>query len=152
MKLQSLTVQNIRSFEAEKRIEFNDDFTILIGPNAGGKSNILDIITITLRQFLLHPWGVTRENDASGPYFQFRSEVPFGNIHHELAKFFGSTGPSRITLEIQLSQQDVDNVRLLVGQRDILSQVAKRFRGAEGKDLEMQGWESSALGFAWTHI
>ena len=145
MKLKSLTVKNIRSFAAEKRIDFNDDFTILIGPNGGGKSNILDIITITLRQFLLAPWGVTRESDLSGPFYQFRTESPFGNIHQELPKHYGATEPSRISLEFQLSEEDVTNIALLIDRQSDLHQRAEQFRGGEDRLTEIKEWKADAL-------
>ena len=72
MKLKRLAVQNIRSFGEKRIIDFHDDFTILIGPNAGGKSNLLDIITVGVRKFFLRPWGLIREEDTSGP--KWRSE------------------------------------------------------------------------------
>lgn len=132
MKLRSLSVQNIRSFSAEKRIEFNNDFTILIGPNGGGKSNILDIITITMRQFLFPPYGVTRQSDASGPFLRFESETPFGNIHHELAKFYGAKGPSRIAMEFVLSDQDIQNIQWITDHHPDLLSFSDDYRG--GRD------------------
>jgi predicted ATPase len=57
MKLKRLAAQNIRSFGETKEVDFHDDFTILIGPNGGGKSNLLDIITVGVYQFLGQEWG-----------------------------------------------------------------------------------------------
>lgn len=145
MKLKSLTIQNIRSFREEKRVDFNDDFTILIGPNAGGKSNILDIFSITIRQFLLRPHGITRENGATGPFFQFHSEDPFRYLQNELAKFYGDSGISRINLEVKISQQDIENIRIIIQNRDLLSENAKSFRGAEGNDLNLEGWDDNTV-------
>jgi predicted ATP-dependent endonuclease of OLD family len=132
VKLKSLTVQNIRSFSAEKRIEFNDDFSILIGPNGGGKSNILDIITITMRQYLFPPYGVTRQSDVSGPFLRFESETPFGNIHHELAKFYGAKEPSRIAMEFVLSDQDILNIQWITEHHADLLSFSDEYRG--GRD------------------
>ena len=83
MKLKRLAIQNIRSFGQKREVEFHDDFTILIGPNGGGKSNLLDVITVGVHQFFLTPWGLIRQEDASGPYWTFTSENPFGNIFGE---------------------------------------------------------------------
>ena len=43
MKLKSITIENIRSFRERTTIEFDKGFNILIGPNAGGKSNLLAV-------------------------------------------------------------------------------------------------------------
>ena len=83
MKLKRLAVQNVRSFGEKRTIEFHDDFTILIGPNAGGKSNLLDIITVGVRKFFVRPWGLMRHEDATGPSYNFTSEDPFANFSEE---------------------------------------------------------------------
>jgi putative ATP-dependent endonuclease of OLD family len=132
MKLKRLAIQNIRSFGQKREVEFHDDFTILIGPNGGGKSNLLDVITVGVRQFFLRPWGLTREEDTSGPYYIFRTEDPFGNIINALSRFAGAVGPSLIEFDWQISQQDVANIQSIVGRLESLRESARRFR--EGED------------------
>src|SRR5438552_12563235 len=107
MKLKRLAVQNIRSFGEKRIIDFHDDFTLLIGPNAGGKSNLLDIITVGVRQFFLKPWGVIADSDAAGPFVRFGSEDPFANFRSQLSKFAGATGPSIMEFHWKLYDQDI---------------------------------------------
>lgn len=128
MKLSRLAIENTRSFGEKRTVDFNDDFTILIGPNAGGKSNLLDIITVGVRQFFLKPWGVTREEDASGPFFVFRTEDPFANLLSELSKYDGAPGPSVIEFDWTISQQDVANLNSVVAHLDTLRENAKWIR------------------------
>lgn len=128
MKLKRLAIQNIRSFGQKREFAFHDDFTILIGPNGGGKSNLLDVITVTLRQFFLRPWGLIHEQDASGPYLRFNSEDPFRNILTELSKFEGAVDPSVIELDWQISQQDVANMHSIVGRLQSILEHARKFR------------------------
>jgi len=49
MKLKSVTIENVKSFRDKTTIELDKSFNILIGPNAGDKSNLLDIITGTVK-------------------------------------------------------------------------------------------------------
>src|SRR5437868_5641721 len=107
MKLSKLTVENTRSFGRRESVDFNDDFTMLIGPNAGGKSNLLDIITICVRQFFLKPWGVIAESDAKGPFQRFGSEDVFANFGAQLSRFADATGPSVIEFHWKLYDQDI---------------------------------------------
>ncbi len=53
MKLVSLSIKNVKSFRENTTIHFDEKLNILIGSNGGGKSNLLDIVTITIRRFLL---------------------------------------------------------------------------------------------------
>ena len=48
MKLIDLQIKNVKSFNDQELISFDEKFNILIGPNGGGKSNLLDIVTIVL--------------------------------------------------------------------------------------------------------
>ena len=54
MKLKQLKIKNVKSFRDETVFDFHDDFNILIGTNGGGKSNLLDIVTIGLKYFLFN--------------------------------------------------------------------------------------------------
>lgn len=53
MKINSISITNIKSFKTQTKIEFNHDFNVVVGPNASGKSNLLDIITTCLRGFFI---------------------------------------------------------------------------------------------------
>ena len=131
MKLKRLAVQNIRSFGEKRIIDFHDDFTILIGPNAGGKSNLLDIITVGVRKFFLRPWGLIREEDTSGPYFVFRTEDPFANLFDELPRHDGAIGPSLIEFDWIINEEDVANMNSVAGQLGQLCENARRIRQGE---------------------
>ena len=55
MKIQKLVLQNIKSFRDEVSIEFKEGVNIFIGPNAGGKSNLMDILNISLCYYFIYP-------------------------------------------------------------------------------------------------
>jgi predicted ATPase len=136
MKLIKLAVENIRSFGQREIIDFNDDFTILIGPNAGGKSNLLDVITVGVRQFFLKPWGVIADSDATGPFVRFGSEEAFANFRSELSKFADATGPSTMEFHWKLYDQDIANIKKIAQSFDELRESATYIRnGPENLDV-----------------
>ncbi len=131
MKLKQLSVTNVRSFGERRTVHFHDDFTILIGPNAGGKSNLLDIITVAVRKFFLRPWGLARNEDSSGPYLTFTSADPFENVAVELAKFDGANGPSIIEFERTISAEDIASIQSVTNRLDRFRKNAKHIRNGE---------------------
>ena len=52
MKIQSISIKNFRRFD-EAEFRFNEQFTVLIGNNATGKSAILDALSILTGSYLL---------------------------------------------------------------------------------------------------
>lgn len=98
MKLTNMTIRNVKSFRDETPISFDPEFNIFLGPNAGGKSNLLDIITIVIRQLFL--WGYTIVEDGGDSVLRQRLErtTAFKNIKSVLKKFAGENGDSIIEL------------------------------------------------------
>ncbi|HVX92815.1 MAG TPA: AAA family ATPase [Candidatus Dojkabacteria bacterium] len=48
MKVNSITLKNIKNFKDEITFQFLEGLNIFIGPNGGGKSNLLEIVAATL--------------------------------------------------------------------------------------------------------
>ncbi len=53
MKLRRVLVENVRSFLEPAELLLDGDISIIIGPNGGGKTNLLDTTTTILRRHLL---------------------------------------------------------------------------------------------------
>ena len=51
MRIDSLTLHNYRCFD-EVRVEFNERLTVLVAPNGGGKTAILDAIAVAFSPFI----------------------------------------------------------------------------------------------------
>ena len=56
MKLRKIQIENVRSFLDSAELVLDGEISIVIGPNGGGKTNLLDIATTTLRRHLLTSW------------------------------------------------------------------------------------------------
>ena len=120
MYLSSITVENVKSFRGQETITFNDDINILVGPNAGGKSNLLDIITVVMNQHLLKRF---KEDQVDlGP--RIRQADQFSDIMERLEKYIGEeAADSAITLTLVVSPEDVSNVQAIVDHADELSRA-----------------------------
>ena len=78
MYLKSLALKNYRCYE-ELNVEFNKDYTILVGVNGAGKSTILDAVSTALGSFIagfdgIASNGIARE-DAHRKMFEMGSRV-----------------------------------------------------------------------------
>ncbi len=110
MRVVGLSLKNAKSFGQHVELAFSSQLNILIGPNGGGKSNLLDILNYVLAYYFVHPWRthigkdglVTREwaenrRTLLEPWQQYLDRH---NLH-----------PSEvqdITIALEITRQDVD--------------------------------------------
>lgn len=66
MRIKKVVLQNVKSFRDEVSVEFKKGLNVLIGPNAGGKSNLMDILNISLGHYFIYPWRLVESNLPSG--------------------------------------------------------------------------------------
>lgn len=148
MKLQRLQIKNVKSFKESIEINFNNDFNILIGPNGSGKSNLLDILTICLRQYFLHPYTVNENNDNQGFYKQIQRNQAFRNIQQFLEKFYGDTSDSEITIDFVVKKEDIKNIEEIIDKvEDLKTKLADYRNGRDynGQMQQIQNWNKDIL-------
>jgi len=110
MKLSKVTIENTLSYLNSTTLEFNHDITIIIGPNGGGKTNLLDIIIYALRRHLLISWSL---DDSNKNYTFTRNENIYTqegrkpNPHSRSA----TDKPKLIEIELKVTSQDIDNIK-----------------------------------------
>lgn len=119
MKLTSLTIKNVKSFKEEVKFQFDDQFNILIGPNGGGKSNLLDIITVCIRYFFLK--GYREEDDM-----RISSYNPI-DINKQLDKYIGDNTESLININFKVSKEDLENLKTLKTNKDKLETILEKY-------------------------
>lgn len=56
MKISSVKVSNVMSYNVERTFPFQNDINILIGPNGSGKSNIQRIISLILTTYFIYQY------------------------------------------------------------------------------------------------
>lgn len=66
MLLRRIAIENVRSFLERQEVLFDGPITIIIGPNGGGKTNLLDTVVIMLRRYLLATRYLNRVDHGDG--------------------------------------------------------------------------------------
>lgn len=148
MKLKRIQIKNVKSFKENIEIEFNNDFNILIGPNGSGKSNLLDILTICLRQYFLIPYTVNEYTDNQGLHKEIQQNPAFINIPQFLEKFYGDASDSEIAIDFIVKQEDINNIGEIVDKvEDLKTKLADYRNGRDYNSLlqQIQSWNKDIL-------
>lgn len=125
MKISNITITNLKSFRDKTSIDFDSTFNIIIGPNASGKSNLLDIVNVTLRNFFLKSYSLVYRN-PSDPKPQLQSISPFQNVNLSLDKYFNSSDSSEIEITFIVKQEDLDNINFFKTQKDNILHIVQQ--------------------------
>ncbi|MGE5574141.1 MAG: AAA family ATPase [Bacteroidota bacterium] len=128
MKIRRLSINNLLSFRDETDIELDQRFNILVGPNGGGKSNLLDIIMILIRHHLF-PGVYTYEHIQDGrAYVDLHVEKTFPHLVSVLDTFGGNEMPWKVELEIIMTGDDLKFMREAHRNKDHLSGALSQYR------------------------
>lgn len=121
MKINSIQIQNIKSIGDEIQLHFEQGINIFIGPNAGGKSNIMDILNIVLHTYFIWHWHESTEPLGKITYQKQNLEEFF-----DLAKHFdlGDT-VQEIGIEIEFSDDDLENINIIRQYLSAITQTEK---------------------------
>ena len=144
MRLREVQVENVRSFLQPAALRIESNICILIGPNGGGKTNLLDIATTTLRVYLLNSWVYKRINDGVLNLDEFtpndQIHPTFLEKHHQ-----GQNRRQRITLVLEVTESDIRNIAAIqVASPKIDPLDGKAMRGG-GRASVSAGWDTNVL-------
>jgi putative ATP-dependent endonuclease of OLD family len=147
MKVSTLKIKNLKSFKEETIIHFNADFNVLVGPNGGGKSNLLDVITVLLRYFFIIGYTHNEGADASGSFKNLSRTNAFHNINEYLDKFIGnSSEDSLIEITLTLGESDINNIKTIISKLNELSSALKTYRNKPIAELTFLNlWDISLI-------
>jgi len=146
MKITKLRIKNVKSFKSEVEITFDEKFNILIGPNGGGKSNLLDIATILLRKFLIQNYRVTEGNDDDASFKDVGATDSFNQIGRFLEKFIGDNGESVIEISFKITKGDVANIKAIKKTKEKLENSLANFRNKPLDDFNFcNNWDLRKL-------
>jgi len=112
MKLRKIKLKNVRSFLEEQTFELPDDISIIIGPNGGGKTNLLDAVVLALRTNLLKSW-ILQHSPVEGRHDRYewvyndRFSANLLERHSSAA-----TEEQRIEFTIEVTPSDVDSMTI----------------------------------------
>jgi len=136
MKIKKVVIQNTKSYKTRTGINFNESLNIFIGPNRGGKSNLLDIINITLRHFLIKSYRINKTQEAGRWFEDIVSPNIFNPINRFLEKYQGNEHESSIIeITFAISREDINNIRLIKENKERLENVLNEYRNKPINDL-----------------
>jgi len=128
MKIKELSIKNIKSFRDKVTLQFDERFNILIGPNGGGKSNLLDIITIVNHHFFIRGYSINDGNDQ-GQYFKdINQQQSFRQIDKVLEKYIGDNSNSEISITYKLTKGDIENLKSIKSNKHLIEDSLQEFR------------------------
>ena len=146
MKVSSLEIKNVKSFKETTILDFDTKFNILVGPNGGGKSNLLDIINIILRNFFLITYKIIPFKNEYNYFEEIQQHSPFQQINTALEKFIGDTSDSYIKLQLEIENQDINNIRLLKQHKEDIKTALSSYRGNWLNQVnEIEEWDLSSI-------
>lgn len=111
--IQKLTIENVRSFLDRREISFEGNISILIGPNGGGKTNLLDTLVGMLRRHVFNAPYYAHAGTVEEPNrWELRYNDNLNQLHfekHSEARGRGQT----VEIVLKVSDQDIDNMRAI---------------------------------------
>ncbi|OKO68909.1 AAA family ATPase [Bradyrhizobium sp. NAS96.2] len=113
MLIRKLSIENVRSVLERQEISFDGRISILIGPNGGGKTNILDTLVSMLRR---HVFNARHYVPAATPDEPNRWERRFNDNLNSLTFEKHSNARQQgqlVEIELEISAQDVENMRAI---------------------------------------
>jgi putative ATP-dependent endonuclease of the OLD family len=124
MLIRRLTIENVRSFYERQELFLDGPIGIVIGPNGGGKTNLLDVLAIVARRYLFASMYAAHVPTPEQPErYEFRPNDVLNNM--VLEKHSNATElPQIVTVEVEVTRQDIDNMRAMLDDADQLAQLA----------------------------
>jgi putative ATP-dependent endonuclease of OLD family len=145
MKLKRFSVQNVRSFMERETLEIDGDISILIGPNGGGKTNLLDAVVVLLRRYLFasrFPAHVpTPENQNR---WEFRPNDALNQLNLERHVLAPSGLDQVLEAQIEVTAPDIQNIAAMKRDAPHLGTLAAaKYVNVEYQNISQ--WDPSAL-------
>lgn len=121
MKLRRVLIENARSFLDPAELVLDGEISIVIGPNGGGKTNLLDTVTTVLRRHLLSSITPRKSPTAEVPdRFEFVGNDMLNNTPLE-RHTKGQSRQQLVEIEVEVTQRDIDNISAM---RDSAVEIA----------------------------
>lgn len=144
MKLRRIRIENVRSFLKPAELLIDGDISIIIGPNGGGKTNLLDTITTTLRRHLLTSWVPVKSPTSDFPdRFQFMVNDAFNSNTLE-PHSQGSGQQQIIEMDLEVTTRDLENMaRMRDSANELADLTERKYIGFSLR--EAASWDLSCL-------
>jgi predicted ATPase len=127
MRLHRVAVQNIRSFLDRQELETNGPISIIVGPNGGGKTNLLDAVVVILRRYMFSSVYQEHVPTTDEPNrWRFAQNDQLNQMTLERHMNAPKEMPQLVEVEIEVTPSDIESMTKL-------KKDAPRLIGASGK-------------------
>lgn len=132
MKISKVSLNNVKSFKNLTDIEFANDLNILIGPNAGGKSNLIEIIQGIINDLIFVNINIVRNPEfikLKRPYRINASPINQTLTYEKiLDKFWGQEeNIQEIIISLLIESTDIKNIEDIKSYKDKITNYEKEF-------------------------
>lgn len=151
MKLIRIEMENVRSFIDEQSLSLDGSISIIIGPNGGGKTNLLDTIVITIKRYLQSNNYYLLQPSTENPkrHALMHNEMLTNMVLERHANALQK--PQKITVTVEVTASDIQNMKLM---QESFANFDSELKDFEGYDWNLlKAWDSEALqvGAAYTY-
>ncbi|MDP3607970.1 MAG: AAA family ATPase [Methylophilus sp.] len=126
MLIKKIVIQNVRSFLNREELLVDDNITIIIGPNGGGKTNLLDTIVIMLQKHLFSSmYAVHVPTPDNLDRYEFRYNDALNNMILD-KHTNGLNQEQLIEISVQVTEKDLNNMESIKTDADSLIEKASK--------------------------
>lgn len=151
MLLRRIAVQNVRSFLDRQELRLDGVISIIVGPNGGGKTNLLDAIVVMLRKHLLTSVQVQETLDEKQQKIWQLSPHPGVNNMLLERHWLGANEDQIIEVEVEVSSHDIENMESMKVEYEELSRKSWRLVGYNEADFSNWNLENLHSGMRLTY-
>lgn len=125
MKVKRFSVQNVRSFMERQDLALDGDISILIGPNGGGKTNLLDAVVVLLRRYLFASMWAAHAPTAENPNrYEFRANDALNQLTLERHTQAPKNLDQLVEAVVEVSERDVQNIASMKADAERLRELS----------------------------
>ena len=145
MLIRKIALENVRSFLDRQELTFDGDISIIIGPNGGGKTNLLDTIVTMLRRYLLATPYLEPVNLPEGR--QAWQLQPNQNLNSLILEKHASAPdePQNVEVIVEVALGDLSNMTRMQAEADEIRQGLKKVYQGDPWEQTRQ-WNVAAIG------
>ncbi len=143
MWIKSMALTNVKSFRERTEVKFSPEVNILVGPNAGGKSNLLEIINLVLRRHFLKLYQIDLITQGTSIKYHLRpADAPPPPEKHRDWR----DRENLVEVEFVVRSSDIENMRIIKNHKSDLESVLLHYLNPPVQNLSfVDAWDIGQL-------
>lgn len=143
MLLKRVSVENVRSFKYKQELILDGKISILIGPNGGGKTNLLDAIITAIRRHIFKSYQMHFVEQDGRQLTVFREN---DQAHSMALEPYTGNGryPTIVEIDLEVTESDIETMKAIQRDYPELRRLGNQKYGDPVTSVS-QGWNISAI-------